>query len=265
MAEFADTRAATVRLNRGGMAEQVMADLTDQILQGTLARGIKLPSERELAQRYQVSGPTIREAIRGLAAVNLVEVRHGAGMYVTAAVDGLFTLATSALIQLEKIELLNILDILEPLHVKAAMLACKHATTKELLALSSALETLERDAKVADIAAELRVFLGLMADASHNVLIATLCKFLVGLLIEVAQEESGGMIKNWHKVGGKLRLDRRKLVEALQARDVAQATTMAVKYHRHTKTLVGDLLAAGNNKAAASMQRAFKRMRRASA
>src|SRR6267154_1758397 len=166
MAEFADTRAATVRLNRGGMAEQVMADLTDQILQGTLARGIKLPSERELAQRYQVSGPTIREAIRGLAAVNLVEVRHGAGMYVTAAVDGLFTLATSALIQLEKIELLNILDILEPLHVKAAMLACKHATTKELLALSSALETLERDAKVADIAAELRVFLGLMADAS---------------------------------------------------------------------------------------------------
>ena len=56
-------------LQRGNAADQVFVKLREQILQGTLARGTKLPSERELAQRYQVSAPTIREAVRGLAAV----------------------------------------------------------------------------------------------------------------------------------------------------------------------------------------------------
>ena len=92
-------------LHRGSAANQVFVKLRDQILQGTLARGTKLPSERELAQRYQVSAPTIREAIRGLTAVRLVEVRHGTGMYVTAAVDALFAMATSALLEVEKVEL----------------------------------------------------------------------------------------------------------------------------------------------------------------
>ena len=88
----------------GSAANQVFVKLRDQILQGTLARGTKLPSERELAQRYQVSAPTIREAIRGLTAVRLVEVRHGTGMYVTAAVDALFAMATSALLEVERVE-----------------------------------------------------------------------------------------------------------------------------------------------------------------
>ena len=63
-------------LQRGGAANQGLVKLRDQIMQGTLARGTKLPSERELAQRYQASAPTIREATRGLAAVRLVEVRR---------------------------------------------------------------------------------------------------------------------------------------------------------------------------------------------
>src|SRR6202022_575714 len=76
-------------LHRGSVADQVFLKLREQILQGRLARGAKLPSERELAQHYQVSAPTIREAIRGLAAVRLVEVRHGTGIYVTAAANTL--------------------------------------------------------------------------------------------------------------------------------------------------------------------------------
>jgi DNA-binding FadR family transcriptional regulator len=247
-------------LNRGGAADQILADISDQILQGTLARGTKLPSERELAQRYQVSAPTIREAVRGLAAVSLVEVRHGTGIYVTAAADALFTMATSALIQLEKISLLDILDILEMLYAKTATLACTRATDEELAALAAALEPVERGNKLDDVADSLRVFLELLAAASHNALISTLCRFLVGLLIEIAKEDSKGMIDNWRKMGGKLNSDRRKLVEALQARDVVQATTMAVKYHRHTRSLVRERLTADIGENGRSMHRAFRRM-----
>lgn len=51
---------------------------------GRLAPGHKLPSERELADRFGVSRPTVREAMRALAALGVVEIRHGDGVFVTA-------------------------------------------------------------------------------------------------------------------------------------------------------------------------------------
>src|ERR1700722_16649339 len=171
-------------LHRGSAANQVFVKLREQILQGTLARGTKLPSERELAQRYQGSAPTIREAIRGLAAVRLVEVRHGTGIYVTAAVDALFAMATSALLEVERVELVDILDILEMLYEKSASLACANASDEELQALGAAVGKIDAGSEVMEAAGALQEFLGLLADAAHNALISHLCKFLVGLLLE---------------------------------------------------------------------------------
>src|SRR6266853_2308771 len=82
---MAQTHGQTYRpVERGRVAEQILDDLRNQILDGTLSRGTKLPTERELAEAYGVSGATMREAIRALAAMRLVEVRHGSGAYVTA-------------------------------------------------------------------------------------------------------------------------------------------------------------------------------------
>jgi GntR family transcriptional regulator, transcriptional repressor for pyruvate dehydrogenase complex len=248
-------------LNRGSVADQVFIKLRDQILQGSLPRGTKLPSERELAQHYRVSAPTIREAIRGLAAVHLVEVRHGTGMYVTAAVDALFAMATSALLEFERVELLDILDILEMLYVKCATLACANASAAEVEGLSAALQKTEASSDVEEAMASLRTFLGLLADAAHNPLISHLCKFLIGLGIELAYEDTRGDFANWLKVGGKLGSDRRKLVEAIKDRDLERATRAATQYHQHTKNLVRDRAATNKRDSTARMQRAFVRMR----
>jgi GntR family transcriptional repressor for pyruvate dehydrogenase complex len=248
-------------LHRGSAANQVFVKLRDQILQGTLARGTKLPSERALAQRYQVSAPTIREAVGGLAAVRLVEVRHGSGMYVTAAVDALFAMATSALLEVERVELVDILDILEMLYEKAAALACANASDDELEALGAAVAKINAGNEVTEVAAALRNFLGLLADAAHNALISHLCKFLVGLLLEIAREDIWDTMDGWRKVGLKLRSDRRRLVEALSDRDVERAKSMSLQYHRHTKQLIRARLAADRGDSVSSMRRAHMRMR----
>ena len=261
MIKSSDTSLDEPPLHRGSAANQVFVKLRDQILQGTLARGTKLPSERELAQRYQVSAPTIREAIRGLTAVRLVEVRHGTGMYVTAAVDALFAMATSALLEVERVELVDILDILEMLYEKSAVLACANATDDELEELGEAVERISAGTEVAEVAGALRDFLGLLADAAHNSLISHLCKFLVGLLLEIAREDIWDTMDGWRKVGAKLRPDRLRLVEALSDRDVERAKSMSVQYHRHTKQLIRARLAARKDDGAASMRRAHMRMR----
>jgi GntR family transcriptional repressor for pyruvate dehydrogenase complex len=252
-------RDAPFALNRGNAAQQIIGDLRDQILGGVYPRGSKLPTERELAQRYGVSIPTVREAIRGLSAVHLVEPRHGTGVYVIAAADLMFAMAASTLIELENIQLLDVLDLLEALQGKAAVLACTSAGDDELVALGVALDELEQAQTNDELADRLRVFLRLLADVSHNALITTLNKFLADLLIEILQDGLLGLGKRWPTVAAELSADRRSLVEAIKQRDAERARKLTVDYNRHTKRLVAEGLGAGPGEPEERMRLAMKR------
>jgi GntR family transcriptional regulator len=63
---------------------QVADRLRERISAGEWPPGSRLPSEHELAVEYGVSRPTVRSALRRLAAAGLLRVRHGAGTFVTA-------------------------------------------------------------------------------------------------------------------------------------------------------------------------------------
>jgi len=63
--------------------EQIAQQLAKAIADGKYEVGQRLPSERELAQTFEVSRPTVREAIIALELDELVEVRLGSGVYVT--------------------------------------------------------------------------------------------------------------------------------------------------------------------------------------
>lgn len=63
--------------------EQVADQIRAGIGAGSYPAGSRLPSERELAQRLQVSRPAVREAIGSLQNAGLVVTRHGSGTYVT--------------------------------------------------------------------------------------------------------------------------------------------------------------------------------------
>lgn len=63
--------------------EQVADQIRAGIAAGSYPAGSRLPSERELAQRLQVSRPAVREAIGSLQNAGLVVTRHGSGTYVT--------------------------------------------------------------------------------------------------------------------------------------------------------------------------------------
>lgn len=70
------------RLKLVSRSHQVREQLEQAISAGDYAPGDPLPSERELAGMFGVSRVSIREAIRSLEAVGLIEVRHGAGTMV---------------------------------------------------------------------------------------------------------------------------------------------------------------------------------------
>jgi GntR family transcriptional regulator len=65
------------------LADRLRDELLEEITSSQLQPGSKLPSEGELAKRFQVSRATVREAVRGLVEAGYVSRRRGSGSYVT--------------------------------------------------------------------------------------------------------------------------------------------------------------------------------------
>lgn len=66
----------------GGLSDRLVDGLLELISEGRLGPGDGLPTVRELAQRFDVTTPTIREALRRLQTTDAVRMRHGSGIYV---------------------------------------------------------------------------------------------------------------------------------------------------------------------------------------
>ena len=80
---------------RQPMYQQIADDLRRQIETGDLAQGSQLPTELELGGTYKASRNTIRDAIKQLIALNLVETRPGQGTFVRVRVDPFVTILTA--------------------------------------------------------------------------------------------------------------------------------------------------------------------------
>ena len=76
------------------MYQQIAEDLQAQIESGVLKSGAQLPTELELRDRYNSSRNTIRDAIKRLTSLGLVETRPGQGTFVTRSVDPFVTVLT---------------------------------------------------------------------------------------------------------------------------------------------------------------------------
>jgi GntR family transcriptional repressor for pyruvate dehydrogenase complex len=179
------------RLERGNAAEQILEDLRDRILSGQLPRGTKLPTEKQLAEGYGVSGATVREAVRGLVTAQLIEVRHGSGAYVTAQTDQLIAASLSSMIQIERIGVPQVLGVLGALISYAAELAAKHATAEDIEAMRQALRQIQDGDSAEGISGAVSAFVGEIGQASGNPLLAALCRFFTSLQIGAAARSEG--------------------------------------------------------------------------
>jgi GntR family transcriptional repressor for pyruvate dehydrogenase complex len=112
------------------VTDQIVEDLRGQVLSGALPDGARLPSERELATRYDVSGPTIREAIRVLTAIGLLSTRNGSRTTVTARSDALLAMSIASVVQLEKMAAADVFGVLGALNAYAVEQAVERASAE---------------------------------------------------------------------------------------------------------------------------------------
>ena len=235
----------TRRLARGNAAEQILEDLRSRILDGELTRGTKLPTEKQLAEGYGVSGPTIREAIRGLTTAQLVEVRHGSGAYVTADADQLIGVSLLSMMQLERVGIAEVLGVMGALNGYAAELAARRATEDDLQAMREALRQINEGMDSEAVAEGLRLFIDTLAKASGNVLLAALCRFLASVQIGFARELTGDSYETWRKITKRMAKHRQHLIDAIASHDAAAAREAARSHIEQSAKVISSLPDAG--------------------
>jgi len=74
---------ADQKIRKEGAAEKVVHRILDLVKSGNLKAGDKLPAERKMIEIFGLSRPTLREALRALSILGVIEMRHGGGAFVT--------------------------------------------------------------------------------------------------------------------------------------------------------------------------------------
>jgi GntR family transcriptional repressor for pyruvate dehydrogenase complex len=137
-------------MERGRVAERVAAEIRQYIEANGLEPGYKLPPERIFIERMGVSRSSLREALRVLSTVGLIEVRHGDGMYVAAATDTWDPSPKAIFDATEEHALRNLVETRLGIEMAAATAATLRASDDDLAALQRLVdaqaEALENDA-----------------------------------------------------------------------------------------------------------------------
>ena len=219
-------------------ADRIIDDFRQQILSGTIARGTKLPTERELCAAYGVSAVTVRAAMRALATGNLIEVRQGSGSYVTAPSDLLVSDSLRSMIQVDRITAPEIMFVLGALYSCAVEQAAITADEEDIQTMLAALDAIDASTSMATRAAHTKHFLDVLARSSGSLLLASLCKFLSGLQVDLTVEIWDGTFERFRRLAEPLGTERRRIVQCILEKDPKGAREAALAYHVHARELL---------------------------
>jgi GntR family transcriptional repressor for pyruvate dehydrogenase complex len=202
--------------------------IRDWLLAGDYVPGERLPPERELAQRLGVSRGTVREAIRQLAAIQIVESRHGSGTFVLPLnADVLFAPLEFA-VQVDLRLLLHLFEARRVFEPAAAVLATVHASDAELDELAEVFHEYElayAEGRVDDVArldARVHEF---VAAACRNPILTAILHGLAGMVAR-----SRNITATFPNTVGESRAEVGALVRAMLARDPARAEAAMLRH-----------------------------------
>ncbi|MEV7009825.1 FadR/GntR family transcriptional regulator [Streptosporangium sp. NPDC051022] len=155
--------------------------IKQMILSGELPPGSRLPKEADLAERLGLSRNSLREAVRALALINVLDVRQGDGTYVTSLEPRLLMDAMAFVVDFHQddtaLQFFEIRRILEP---EATAMAATRMTEAEIAGLREILAELPEEPNVEQLVANDLEFHRRIAAGSGNAVLCSLIESLSG-------------------------------------------------------------------------------------
>nr|WP_030231233.1 FadR/GntR family transcriptional regulator [Streptomyces sp. NRRL S-350] len=161
------------------VTDEAIEKIKAMIVSGELRPGAKLPKEADLAERLGLSRNSLREAVKALSLIRVLDVRQGDGTYVTSLEPELLLDALAFVVDFHQdntvLEFLEVRRILEP---AAAAMAARVMSEEDITALRDVLEDLDGTAPLEEIIANDLEFHRRIAAGSGN---TVLCSLIDGL------------------------------------------------------------------------------------
>lgn len=185
------------RIDRASIKDLALDQLKRYIASGAVMAGQRLPSERELARQLGVGRNSVREALKVLEAVGIVESRIGEGTFITEQTGASIGRTIGLSLAAWGGTLVEILKARQMIETEAASVAAQQARSADIAALEG--ELLQMEAKAAEeavyeyLAADMN-FHRLVARATRNAIIAGIVANLIDTLEEVLREAHADQI-----------------------------------------------------------------------
>lgn len=174
---------------RVSIKDQTLEQLKHYIMSGKVGRGERLPSERVLAEALGVGRNTVREALKVLEAVGILETRIGDGTYISARTGAGIGQILGLSLAAWGGTILEILDARRIIETEAARVAAERHTDDDLQRLQDELAAM--DAAGSDFRAYLKADMNFhrrIGEACHNSILADVLNNLIDLLENVLDE-----------------------------------------------------------------------------
>lgn len=215
-------------ISKASLYDEAARQLQAGIEAGTWPPGTRLPSERELAQMLGIGRSSVREAMRVLEAMDLIDIRPGEGTFVRPERHPLADAGVRALLQEEHVA--EAYEVRELLETQVVALAVERATPDDLRAMESALDRMATKIETGGT--------GVEEDRDFHTALAGVVDNQVLLQIhQMLWEKLRPAIEQSFQVPGRAEralAEHRGILEAIKSRDPAGARDQVLK-HLHSR------------------------------
>ena len=190
-------------IEKTSVKDQTLEQLKNYILSGVVRLGERLPSERALADALGVGRYSVREALKVLEAVGLVESRVGEGTFLTTNTGASFGRILGLSLATWGGAMIELLDARKMIEAEAARAAAGRASPDDINGIEAELKTMHAnmDRVTAYLKADFN-FHRLIGEASHNAIISQFVSNLIDMLEEVLQETHSASLPAQAEGGG---------------------------------------------------------------
>lgn len=212
--------------------QEIIGSFVDFIANEEIKVGDKLPSERELSERFKVSRPSVREALRVMQTIGLIDIRAGGGAYMTNFNLGPFLDLFSPLFLKRKKFGLELLELRQILEVRAVELAAQYCDDRGKKVLGEIIQQMKKATDESDVEngvkSDIR-FHKTIFDLTENIILIKSSE-LVNSLMEVSIKDARGLVLNRAETPTQLYEEHMAIFKAIVSQKPVKAAE-AMKKH----------------------------------
>jgi GntR family transcriptional repressor for pyruvate dehydrogenase complex len=211
--------------------------IKEMIVERRLRPESKLPPERELCEMLGISRSSVREAIRALTHMNILEARQGQGTFVTSLSPQVLTEPLRFVMAVNEDLIYQLFEIRKMIETKAAALAAERITTEQLEELRFHYDMLVRSLDEPSVFLRHDVAMHeLIARATRNDLLVSLFGSFFDLLLE-SRKRTGSVTA----IRAQTIIDHGKILEVLEARDAERSSAAMLEHLDHVEGKLREL------------------------